>query len=100
MVSGEGRDGGRFAAKLLGARQWILTGVSRGVQIITDLAVDPAGNVWVANNWDQPDQGFKNVPDPALSTRFGGDGFVVFFGLAKPVHTPLIGPNQPPKAVQ
>ena len=71
-----------------------------GLQIITDVAVDPAGNIWVANNWDQPDQGFKTVPDPALSTRFGGNGFVVFFGLAKPVHTPLIGPNQPPKAVQ
>jgi hypothetical protein len=71
-----------------------------GLQIITDVAVDPAGNVWVANNWDRPDQGFKEVPDTALSTRFGGNGFVVFFGLAKPVQTPLIGPNHPQKAVQ
>lgn len=65
-----------------------------GMQIITDVAIDPAGNVWVANNWDMPDQGFKEVPAPALSTRFGGNGTVVFFGLAKPVHTPLIGPAQ------
>jgi hypothetical protein len=67
-----------------------------GLQIITDVAIDPAGNVWVANNWDRPDEGFKKLPEPALSTRFGGDGTVVFFGLAKPVRTPLIGPVQQP----
>ncbi len=67
-----------------------------GLQIITDVAIDPAGNVWVANNWDMPDQGFKEVPEPALSTRFGGNGTVVFFGLAKPVRTPLIGPPRAP----
>ena len=57
-----------------------------GLQIITDVAVDPAGNLWVANNWDRPEQGFN---------RFGGNGTVVFFGLAKPVRTPLIGPPRP-----
>jgi streptogramin lyase len=63
-----------------------------GQKIITDVAIDPAGNVWVANNWDRPDEGMKEVPAPALSTRFGANGTVVFFGLAKPVKTPLIGP--------
>jgi hypothetical protein len=63
---------------------------------LTDLAIDPAGNVWVANNWDMPYEGFKKVPEPALSTRFGGNGVVVFFGLAKPVKTPLIGPVRTP----
>jgi hypothetical protein len=63
-----------------------------GLQIITDVQIDPAGNVWVANNWQRPDEGFKQTPDEALSTRFGGHGTVVFFGLAKPVNTPLIGP--------
>jgi streptogramin lyase len=67
-----------------------------GLQIITDVAVDPAGNLWVANNWDRPDEGFKKVPEPALATRFGGNGTVVFFGLAKPVRTPLIGPPRQP----
>jgi streptogramin lyase len=67
-----------------------------GLQIITDVAIDPAGNVWVANNWDRPDQGFKKVPEQALSTRFGGNGTVVFFGLAKPVRTPLVGPPPAP----
>ena len=36
-------------------------------------AFDAAGNVWVANNWDMPSEGFKKVPDPALATRFGGN---------------------------
>jgi DNA-binding beta-propeller fold protein YncE len=67
-----------------------------GLQIITDVAIDPAGNLWVANNWDRPDEGFKKAPDPALSTRFGGNGAVVFFGLAKPVEAPLIGPVRTP----
>ncbi|MFZ1539736.1 MAG: hypothetical protein WAT23_20425 [Chromatiaceae bacterium] len=67
-----------------------------GLQIVTEVAIDPAGNLWVANNWDMPEQGFKEVPEPALATRFGGNGTVVFFGLAKPVRTPLIGPPHTP----
>jgi len=63
---------------------------------ITDVVVDPAGNLWVANNWENPEQGFKRVPDPTQATRFGGNGTVVFFGLAKPVKTPLIGPPRAP----
>ncbi|MBI1246721.1 hypothetical protein GC197_02610 [bacterium] len=65
-----------------------------GLQVLTDVAIDPAGNVWAANNWDQPEEGFKKKPDLAYSTRLGGNGVVVFFGLAKPVRTPLIGPVQ------
>ena len=60
--------------------------------IITDVGIDPEMNVWVANNWIRPDDGFKKVPDEALSIMFGCDGAVVFFGLEKPVRTPLIGP--------
>jgi len=66
-----------------------------GLQIITDVAIDPAGNVWVANNWNRPDEGFKKSPEESLSTRFGGNGAVVFFGMARPVRTPLIGPVRP-----
>jgi len=66
-----------------------------GLQIITDLEVDPAGNMWVANNWQLPERaGFKETPPEAISTRFGGNGAVIFFGVAKPVRTPLIGPVQ------
>ena len=63
---------------------------------ITDVVIDPAGNVWVANNWENPGQGLTRVPDPTQATRFGGNGTVVFFGLAKPVRTPLIGPPSAP----
>ncbi|MBF0320560.1 MAG: hypothetical protein HQL01_12235 [Nitrospirae bacterium] len=53
----------------------------------TGVAIDPSGNVWVANNW-------KSVP---VQTNPGGDGMVVFIGLAAPVKTPLIGPPQQPE---
>lgn len=68
-----------------------------GLQIITDVAVDSAGNVWAANNWQLPEKtGFQKVPPEAISTRFGGHGAVVFFGIAKPVLPPLIGPVRVP----
>lgn len=63
-----------------------------GLETLTGIALDPAGNVWVANSWDQTLAGFKQVPDEALSTRFAANTTVVFYGLAKPVRTPLIGP--------
>lgn len=73
------------------------TGYIGGLQILTDVQIDPAGNVWVANNLDQTESvGFKKDPPEAISTRFGGMGVVAFFGLAKPVKTPLIGPVQTP----
>ena len=65
-----------------------------GLQTITGIALDPAGNVWVANSWDQTDVGFTEVPNEAISTRFASNTTVVFFGLAKPVRTPLIGPSK------
>jgi DNA-binding beta-propeller fold protein YncE len=65
-----------------------------GLKTVTGVALDPAGNVWVANSWDQTLAGFKQVPDEALSTRFAANTTVVFFGMAKPVRTPMIGPAQ------
>lgn len=65
-----------------------------GLKTVTGLALDAAGNAWVANSWDQTRAGFEQVPDEALSTRFAASTTVVFFGLAKPVRTPLIGPAQ------
>jgi hypothetical protein len=69
--------------------------VGGGLQMQVDLAIDPAGNVWVGNNW----QNLESVLDrnaESLSTLGGGQGVVVFYGLAKPVLTPLIGPVQQP----
>lgn len=52
----------------------------------TSVTIDPSGNVWLANNWN-------TVP---IQTNPGGDGMVVFIGIASPVKTPLIGPVRRP----
>lgn len=52
----------------------------------TGVSIDPSGHVWLANNW----------LDPAFQANPGGHAAVVYFGLASPVQTPLLGP---PKSV-
>lgn len=69
--------------------------VGGGLQMQTDIAVDPAGNVWAMNNWQDIDSCIGTPPE-ALSTRCGGQGVVVFYGMAKPVRAPQIGPAQAP----
>ena len=69
--------------------------VGGGLQMQTDLAIDPAGNVWVMNNWQDIDSCI-DTPNEALSTRCGGQGVVVFYGMAKPVRAPQIGPARQP----
>jgi hypothetical protein len=46
----------------------------------TGVAIDQAGNVWTAGNW-KPDF------DIDLTSNPGGDGMVIFIGLAKPPRT-------------
>jgi hypothetical protein len=65
--------------------------VGGGMQWLTDVGVDPAGNVWVADNW-QDDQSCFGLQPEAASTRCGGNGLTVFYGMAKPVRAPQIGP--------
>jgi hypothetical protein len=65
--------------------------VGGGLQMQTDLAIGPAGDVWVMNNWQDIDSCF-GVPDEVLSTRCGGQGVTIFYGMAKPVRAPQIGP--------
>ena len=65
--------------------------VGGGLQMQTDLAISPAGDVWVINNWQDINSCFGVPPEP-LSTRCGGQGVVIFFGMAKPVRPPQIGP--------
>ena len=69
--------------------------VGGGLQMQIDLDIDPAGNVWVSNNWQDINAALGQVPEP-LSTTGAGQGVVCFYGLAKPVRTPLIGPVQQP----
>jgi hypothetical protein len=68
--------------------------VGGGLQMQTDLAISPSGDVWVMNNWQDIDS-CLDVPDEARSTRCGGQGVVIFFGMAKPVRVPQIGPARP-----
>ena len=65
--------------------------VGGGLQMQTDLAISPAGDVWVMNNWQDINSCFGVPPEP-LSTRCGGQGVTIFFGMAKPVRSPQIGP--------
>jgi sugar lactone lactonase YvrE len=53
----------------------------------TGVAVDPSGNVWLANNW-------KNEPNPVGNP--GGYQIVAFIGIAPPVAAPTIGPPRKP----
>lgn len=69
--------------------------VGGGMQQLVDVGIGPAGDVWVSNNWEIDAAGLGQAPE-ALSTRGAGQGVVVFFGMAKPVKTPLIGPPQQP----
>jgi hypothetical protein len=70
--------------------------VGGGLEMQTDLAIGPAGDVWVMDNWQIRDSCFLNTSHiEAYSTRCGGDGVTIFFGMAKPVRAPQIGPARP-----
>ena len=71
--------------------------VGGGLQRLTDLAINPAGDVWVMNNWKVTDSCFRDTSkNEALSTRCGGHGVTIFYGMAKPVRAPQIGPARQP----
>ena len=65
------------------------------MQMLTDIAIDPAGDVWVADNWHVAERRFGKPPEAQLA-YCGGNGLTVFYGMAKPVRVPLIAP---PRAV-
>src|SRR5262252_7219346 len=69
--------------------------VGGGLQMQVDIAISPSGDVWVTNNWQDIDSCYRNATE-ALSTRCGGQGVTVFFGMAKPVRVPQIGPARQP----
>jgi len=60
---------------------------SAALQHLTDVAIDPSGNVWVVNNF--------STGSP-LKQYVGGDGLVEVVGQASPVATPQIGPPRAP----
>jgi len=67
---------------------------SGSIQMLTDVAIDPAGNVWAANNWNDPKAATSADPDRATSTWGGGSGLTVIYGVAAPVKPPRIGKVQ------
>jgi len=69
--------------------------VGGGMSYLTDIGIDPAGNVWVADNWETPDACWNPSFSEAKSTQCGGNGLTVFYGMAKPVRAPQIGPARP-----
>ena len=64
---------------------------SGSIQMVTDVVIDPAGNAWVANNWNNVDAAGDADPARPTSTWGGGDGIVVIYGVAAPVKTPVMG---------
>ena len=65
-----------------------------GMQLLVDASIDPAGDVWVSNNWQDPASCYGK-PDEGVSTRCGGQASSFSTVLAKPVRAPQIGPAQP-----
>jgi hypothetical protein len=53
------------------------------------------GSVWVADNWETPDACWDPSFSEAKSTQRGSNGLTVFYGMAKPVRAPQIGPARP-----
>lgn len=68
---------------------------SGSIQMLTDVIVDQAGNLWCANNWNLPQTVMQAKPNPAYSTWGGGSGVLVVYGIAKPIQTPLVGEVSP-----
>ena len=82
-------------------------GANGSLQSITGINIDQAGNVWVANNFQNdlvcldgagvpPFGESTTVGLEALQNECGGNGAVVVFGVAAPVDAPIHGqPRQP-----
>jgi hypothetical protein len=65
------------------------------IQMLTDVAIDPAGNVWAANNWNAPEGAVGDPPPYPVSTWGGGSGLTVIYGVASPVQPPRMGKVRP-----
>jgi hypothetical protein len=63
-------------------RLYITLFASLRAQMITDIAVDPASNVWAMNNWQDSDACI-GTPLEGLSTRCGGQGVVICYGMVQ-----------------
>jgi len=57
---------------------------------LTSVNADMAGNIWATNNW-KPSAINDIAPNDANP---GGDGVVIFIGVAAPTKAPSLGPAQ------
>lgn len=64
------------------------------IQLLTDVNIDPAGNVWAANNWNDPRAAAEPNPPSRISTWGGGSGLTVIYSVAAPVKPPRMGKVQ------
>jgi hypothetical protein len=60
------------------------------------VSIDPAGNVWVANNWNNIEGTTSENPPRRISTWGGGSGITVIYGVAAPVLPPRMGKVRQP----
>jgi hypothetical protein len=67
---------------------------SGSIQILTDVAVDPAGNVWAANNWNLIEAVISKDPARPTSTWGGGTGITVLWSRG-PGEDAAHGPGTP-----
>jgi hypothetical protein len=88
MLAGEGSKGHPAHTKPGDPIHYFQGG---SIQIPTIGSIDPAGNLWVANNWNSIEAATSADPFRPTSTWGGGPGFTVIYGVAAPVKTPLMG---------
>jgi len=62
------------------------------LHVFSNISIDPAGNVWAADNWNDLHVATGLNHDPLKSTWGGGDGVTVLYGAAPPVKPPRMGP--------
>jgi len=58
--------------------------VGGDMQILVDIGIGPARDVWVTNSWQYYPADLGKV-DEALSTLGSGHGETVFFGMGAPI---------------
>lgn len=68
---------------------------SGSIQLLTDTSIDPAGDVWAANNWNLFAASLDVDPVRRTSTWGGGSGLTVIYGVAAPVKAPKMGKVRP-----
>ena len=93
MLAGDGSKGHPAGTKPGDVIHYFQGGM---IQIPTVGSIDPAGDLWVANNWNSIEAATSPDPTPATSTWGGGSGFTVIYGVAAPVKTPLMGQVRQP----